>query len=136
MKGIATTMLFLFLFVQAEGKGKLSDEQCLAYTIFKEAGAEPLKAQRAVLDVMLTRMKQDNATACAVMREPHQFSFPKNNIHVTKKMLTAYRKIANMKPVASGANHFHRISVKPKWSKKMRNVKVIGKQKFGIIREK
>lgn len=105
---------------------------CKALTVYKEAGGESLVAQRAVLDVLETRIKLSRSSCKREVSLPKQFSWHHAGVPLKAKqsMLTTYDKIVKMKPVMQGATHFHHIKLKPKWAKKMRYVGRIGKHYF------
>lgn len=94
-----------------------SDINCAAWAIFDEARGEPIEGQRAVLDVIITRMVKYDMTACQVVKQPGQFSGynPSVGIRVTKNMLTAYAEVSRMAPVAEDAEFFHADYVHPAW---------------------
>lgn len=50
-----------------------TEDHCLAIAIHKEARGEPLQGQRAVLDVILNRMRERGMNACAVIKQAYQF---------------------------------------------------------------
>jgi hypothetical protein len=50
-----------------------SGSKCLASAIYHEARGEKVKAQRAVLDVVMNRMVESGKSACEVLAERRQF---------------------------------------------------------------
>ena len=113
-----------------------NDAACIAVTLTKEAATEGLLGKRAVFDTIITRMKESGKTACQVIMQPNQFSWTKGIgtfPSPSKKELTTYSKVVNMKPVVR-ATHFHLTSVHPKWVRKMKFVKKIGKHLFYLER--
>lgn len=96
------------------------DIDCLAVAIHKEASGEGLLGQRAVLDTIQQRMKDKHKTACAIIKEPGQFSWDTADVKATKQQLTTYRFVSKMLPVVEGAKYFHRKNIKPSWAKKMK----------------
>ena len=111
---------------------------CKALTVYKEAGGESLVAQRAVLDVLETRIKLSRSSCKREVSLPKQFSWHHAGVPLKAKqsMLTTYDKIVKMKPVMQGATHFHHIKLKPKWAKKMGYVGRLGKHYFYRAKEK
>ena len=90
--------------------------------MFKEASSEGVLGQRAVLDVLDTRMKTSGKSACAIIQEPYQFSWvnSQSSIKATKYQLTKYKFVSKIPPVVKGARYFHNTSVRPSWAKKMK----------------
>ena len=90
---------------------------------------------RAVLDILETRIKKNNSSCVKEVSLPGQWSWYKKGISLkaTQKQLTTYNKVVNMKSVVR-ATHFHLTSIKPKWAKKMKFVKKIGKHLFYLER--
>jgi spore germination cell wall hydrolase CwlJ-like protein len=106
------------------------DAICIAWTVKSEAGGEPVKGKRAIIDVILTRMRQRNMTACQVLKEPFQFSgFTKHTkLRVTIEQLTELEMLINMEPVVEGCSSFHAVYVHPKWHLKF--CKRVGRHLF------
>ena len=111
------------------------ETHCKAITISKEASGEGLLGMRAVLDILETRIKKNNSSCVKEVSLPGQWSWYKKGISLkaTQKQLTTYNKVVNMKSVVR-ATHFHLTSIKPKWAKKMKFVKKIGKHLFYLER--
>ena len=111
------------------------ETHCKAITISKEASGEGLLGMRAVLDTLETRIKKNNSSCVKEVSLPGQWSWYKKGtpLKATQKQLTTYNKIANMKSVVR-ATHFHLTSFKPKWARKMKFVKKIGKHLFYLER--
>lgn len=113
----------------------LTETECLAYTMFKEAGGEPVRGRRAVLDVIYNRMRVKGMSACAVMKEKAQFSFynSKKKIVITMEALMDFLIVDNMKPILpSNALYFHTRDIKPAWSYKLRKVATINNHIFYV----
>lgn len=107
------------------------DSICTAWVIYSETGDVGIIAARAVLDVVLTRMKNRNMTACQVVKEKSQFSgYTKHTkMNVTEHQLTWAALAYRMHPVVEGCEYFHANYVHPNW----KNVRVcahIGEQTF------
>jgi N-acetylmuramoyl-L-alanine amidase len=94
-KKIAITIILgiFLLFAEATQAANSTDQKCLALTIYKEAGGEPLKGQYAIGEIVLNRIRAGFAsTPCAVINqhngnhwqfESHKFLnpvIPKNRI--------------------------------------------------------
>ena len=115
------------------------ETHCKAITISKEASGEGLLGMRAVLDTLETRIKKNNSSCVKEISRKGQWSwYPSHvkkglSLKATQKQLTTYNKIVNMKSVVR-ATHFHLTSIKPKWAKKMKFVKKIGKHLFYLER--
>lgn len=109
-----------------------TDKECLAWVIYDEARGEPLRGQRAVLDVVLTRMKQRKQTACEVVEEPAQFSGYHQGVFkkISQEMLTTYDVVSKMSPVAANAEYFHATYVAPAWKTSMKRIKQVGNHIF------
>lgn len=120
----------------------LDDDLCLAWVIKDEARGESLRGQRAVLDVVLKRMETRKLSACAVVKEPKQFSGYKPGMelvlhkNVDEKDLTRLWELFKMSPVVSQSTYFHAEYVKPDWRHKMKRLLQIGKHIFYQQKEK
>jgi hypothetical protein len=112
------------------------ESHCKAITISKEASGEGLLDMRAVLDTLETRIQQHHSSCIKEVSLPGQWSWYKKGISLkaTQKQLTTYNEIRNIKPVVR-ATHFHLTSVHPKWVRKMKFVKKIGKHLFYLERQ-
>jgi spore germination cell wall hydrolase CwlJ-like protein len=108
---------------------RINDIACAAWTIYKEAAAEPSRGHRAVYDTLLERSKRSNKSICAVIAERGQFATYKKNREVTQDMLDLYAQAATMTPVAKGATHFYS-GKEPRWTKSMEFVVKVGNHKF------
>ena len=112
-----------------------AEAHCKAVTIHKEASGEGLLGMRAVLDTLETRIKKNNSSCVKEVSLRGQWSwyssFAKKGISLkaTHEQLTAYERVSRIKPIVK-ATHFHLVSVKPRWAKKMKFVKKIGKHLF------
>lgn len=111
------------------------EAHCKAITISKEASGEGLLGMRAVLDTLETRIKKNNSSCVKEVSLQGQWSWYKRGISLkaTNKQLTTYNKVVNMKSIVR-ATHLHLTSVKPKWARKMKFVKKIGKHLFYLER--
>lgn len=111
------------------------ETHCKAITISKEASGEGLLGMRAVLDVLETRMKQNNSSCVKEVSLPGQWSWYSSqtkkgiSLKATNKQLTTYNEVSNMKPVVR-ATHFHNKKYKPKWRLKLKFVKQVENHVF------
>lgn len=109
---------------------------CTAWVVQDEARGESLKGQRAVLDVVLKRMKTRKLSACAVIKQDKQFSGYKNGMelklhkNVSEESLTKLDKLFKMEPVVKNSEYFHAEYVKPTWRHEMKRIVQIGKHIF------
>lgn len=92
---------------------------CLAEAIYHEARGEPLKGQLAVAYVIINRVKSHKfpPTACAVVRQPGQFTYK----HTKNKVPHKYKALAYSaltKPYKFKALYFHSVKISPGWNKR------------------
>jgi len=107
--------------------------RCLAWVVHDEARGEPLKGARAVLDVVLARMKDSGKTACEIVAAPRQFSGYKHErqlYELKNEALLRFVQVAKMKPIAVECKHFHATHVSPAWATKMIRCFQIGRHVF------
>jgi spore germination cell wall hydrolase CwlJ-like protein len=115
----------------------------VALTLLGEARGETFEGMAGVASVIQTRMIERNQTASQVCLSPKQFSFWNGGVsEATKKKLLATPQGKNalyladlvihkqMPDIVRGANHYHAVSVSPKWAKKGKLVAVIRNHKF------
>lgn len=102
--------------------------QCLATTVYYESKGEPLSGQLAVAQTILNRTASGRfpSTACAVMRQPGQFSFvrsgettppPHNSAWQRAVAIATIAREKLWKQVAPAALFFHARRVSPGWGK-------------------
>lgn len=113
-------------------KRPVTATECLAWVINDEARGESLKGARAVLDVVLRRMKLRKKTACQVVAEPKQFSGYKPGVFlgITQEMLTKYEVVNKMPPSVPNCEYFHANYVSPYWNNGLVKCKQIGNHIF------
>jgi spore germination cell wall hydrolase CwlJ-like protein len=131
-------------------KGSLSREaNCLATAIYFEARGEPLKGQKAVAEVIMTRADSGRypGSICGVVyQNSHQhlacqFTFtcdgkadkPSNAASwlLAKRIaVAALTKARNKRPITKWATHYHATYVKPRWASKFRKTARIGTHIF------
>lgn len=125
----------------------ISEQELIAAVLIGEAGGERYNASEkfswgmaAVLEVIWTRHLERRETFLEVLTARKQFSClngttPRKLIETARQhphWLSAYRLAETMPKtrLAKGANHFHEISVHPKWARGRKPVAIIGKHKF------
>jgi len=111
-------LLFTILLLTSINCLALTNTQCKSLILFKEGNLESLKGQRAILDVVETRMRKENKSACQIMKQPSQFSWYNKKKHyvVDKDMVARYYQVNRMKPVFREAEFFHSVKIRPKWN--------------------
>ena len=115
----------------------------VALTILGEARGETFEGMAGVASVIQTRMVERSKSAKQVCLSPKQFSFWNGGVsEATKKKLLATPQGKNaiyladlvlhkqMPDIVKGANHYHAVSVSPKWAKDTKLVAVIQHHKF------
>jgi spore germination cell wall hydrolase CwlJ-like protein len=115
----------------------------VALTILGEARGETFEGMAGVASVIQTRMIERKQTASQVCLAPKQFSFWNGGVsETTKQKLLATPQGKNalyladlvvhkqMPDIVKGANHYHAVSVSPKWAKDTKLVSVIQHHKF------
>jgi spore germination cell wall hydrolase CwlJ-like protein len=131
-------------------KGGLSREaSCLATAIYFEARGEPLKGQKAVAEVIMTRAGSGRypGSICGVVyQNSHQhlacqFTFtcdgkadkPRDMAAWTQSKriaVAALTKARNKRPITKWATHYHATYVNPRWASKLRKTARIGTHVF------
>jgi len=115
----------------------------VALTILGEARGETFEGMAGVASVIQTRTIERKQTPSQVCLSPKQFSFWNGRVtEATKKKLLATTQgkdalyLADlvvhkqMPDIVKGANHYHAVSVSPKWAKDTKLVAVIKHHKF------
>lgn len=117
----------------------------LALNIYFEARNQPLQGQYAVAHVTLNRAARTGKSIKAVVLEPGQFSWvrqqgvtwktPVAKILIREKAaFERCKKVARtaylMSDPTGGATHYHASYVRPKWSKTLKRTARIGKHIF------
>lgn len=113
-------------------ESRYAEDVCLAWVVHDEARGEPLKGQRAVLDVVLKRMKKSGKTACQVVKKKKQFSgYTKGMLlRVNHEQFKRLQQLRKMKPVVPEATHFHAEAVAPSWARNMIKCGKVGRHVF------
>ena len=117
------------------------DVECLAYSIFREAGTLSENAQLAVGQVHVNRLKEGTwgNKMCDVVYSPHQFSWTSEKV-VQWSQSQHDRFVAEAKALISGLRvkkldsedilHYHATYVQPKWAKQGQMVAQAGAHLF------
>lgn len=131
-------------------KGGLSrDAECLATAIYHEARGEPLKGQKAVAEVIMTRSQSGRfpSSICGVVYQNSnqfracQFTFTCDGrtdkprdiaawMQAKRIAVAALTKAKDKRPITKWATHYHATSVKPRWASKLRKTARIGTHIF------
>jgi spore germination cell wall hydrolase CwlJ-like protein len=131
-------------------KGGLSREaSCLATAIYFEARGEPVKGQKAVAEVVMTRAGSGRypGSICGVVyQNSHrhlacQFTFTCDGIADRPRDMAAWTlakriavaalsKARNKRPITKWATHYHATYVNPRWASKLRQTARIGTHIF------
>jgi spore germination cell wall hydrolase CwlJ-like protein len=127
-----TGAAFLVLLLASNAHHNMQEQQCMAYTVAREAGGESKRSKRAVLDVLQHRMRKRHKSCRATVSEPHQFSWYRRNIamKVDRKRLQEFKNVARMAPVVKTCAEFFHSGQQPSWAKKKRLVHQESKLKF------
>ena len=115
----------------------------IALTLLGEARGEGFEGMAGVASVIQTRAIERKQTASQVCLAPKQFSFwnvkhseqekarllasqqGQNALHLARLVCAG-----TMPDVVNGANHYHAVSVSPKWAKREALVALIKHHKF------
>lgn len=119
-------------------KQKITELACLSSAIYYESVGEPYAGKVAVGQVILERIKNPlyPNSVCTVISENQQFQWF-NNQKLPIKVFDETKEIAEgvlagnkQLRVVQGATHFHNLTVKPDWAKRMVHMATIGNHKF------
>lgn len=130
--------------------GGLSKEaNCLATAIYFEARGEPVKGQKAVAEVVMTRAGSGRypGSICGVVYQNSdrflscQFTFtcdgkvdrPRDPVawNLARRIaVAALVKARNKRPITRWATHYHATYVNPRWASKLRKTTAIGTHIF------
>ena len=92
----------------------------VASVVYAESRGEGEQGMRAVIHVILNRSKEQGVKPCIIVKQPNQFAKGTNNRndptwkHIRRLILEPGEDITK------GATYFHNLSVKPKWSYRLR----------------
>ena len=130
------------MLIQPDTFDRIKELSCLSTAIYAEARNQSELGQRLVAEVILNRVDSPRfaGTICGVVYQPYQFSFVRDinaqkaleafTAEVpSKEVLTAIkvakRAIARPRSERMVGNHYHTVSIKPVWSKKMKPAAVV-----------
>lgn len=117
---------------------------CLATTIYFEARGESTEGQFAVAHVVMTRAKKKKTSPCYQALRHKQFSWVNGQTRTKNRVILAafqepqdrkaWRKASRIAILVikgawdntGGATHYHKVGIKPAWSKKMKRIGTIG----------
>lgn len=113
-----------------------ADVDCMSKTIFYEANMEPLEGKVAVGYVLINRAESSNKSICSIIKEPGQFTWYQSG-KLSQKIPVNYKELARnildgmVEAPATGIEYFHRtLKFRPKWTKNLEKVAVIGHHTF------
>ena len=141
---VQRSLVTIVVQLATEGTNTMTAELFIvALTILGEARGETFEGMAGVASVIQTRMIERKQTASQICLAPKQFSFWNGGVsEATKKKLLATAQGKNalyladlvihqqMPDIVKGANHYHAISVAPKWARNARLVATIRNHKF------
>lgn len=135
--------------VQMPAGGLTKEENCLATAVYFEARGEPLKGQKAVAEVVMTRAGSGlyPRSICGVVYQNSnhylacQFTFTCDGVsHRTREKaawslaqrvaVAAMTNARNKRPLTNWATHYHASYVKPAWASKLVRTATIGTHIF------
>lgn len=96
--------------------------ECLATAVHYEARGEPLKGQRAVVDVIMHRAWKSGKSICEVLTQKQQFQWTKRHgMRYDVDTLERLEQVMQEPKVLKNENflYFHSTAVKPPWARKM-----------------
>lgn len=130
-----------------------SEFTCLLAVLFHESRGETLEGIRAVASVVLNRKDHPSLyprTVCGVVLQHKQFSnveytyqkaleqptMLQKDLGYTKVLAVAYEALyGRFKPSVSALD-YHAVGIRPYWSKYLKNSRVIGNHRFGVVQYK
>ena len=114
------------------------DARCLSEALYREASGEPLRAVKAVLEVIKNRMHLKKKYACDVIAEKRQFSWHHAGykFYFNEERLTRLSEVDKMEAVLGDDSYLYFYSgEKPIWAKVMK-CKKINHLNFCRLKEK
>lgn len=107
-----------------------SEGHCLASVVYYEARGEPLRGQRAVLDVVLNRAYKSGKSVCEILTAKGQFQWTKRKpMLYTEEMAEQLDVVGQHPKVLKNEIYFFATHVRPSWSGKMQ-CRTIAKHTF------
>lgn len=101
---------------------------CLATALYYEARGEPLRGQRAVMDVVVNRAWKSRKSFCEILLAQGQFQWTKHH-GMRYDQMELLAEAAKQPRVLNNEIYFFHASMKPSWSAKMQ-CKRIGNHNF------
>ena len=112
------------------------DIYCKSSLVAHEALNQSIEGKRAVLDVIVYRMRKTGQSCAFVALQPRQFSnFTKKKLSEGRKSLQEYQKAATLAPVCEKCEYFFSGKA-PWWASRMEKVVKIGEHTFMKTKEK
>ena len=104
---------------------------CLAAAVFFEARSEPLEGQRAVAEVVMTRVESPRwpDEICACVFQHKQFSFTHDGKSIDIAEILA-KSVLKGDRIGLTSTHYHTTSVSPYWAKSLHRDGRIGTHVF------
>jgi len=103
---------------------------CIADTIYYEARGEGEQGMRAIAHVIINRANEKGVNPCIIVNQPKQFA-KKSKIKEWGTWNLAKKISQNPGwDFTRGATYFHNLSVKPKWSYKLKVTYKFGSHVF------
>jgi spore germination cell wall hydrolase CwlJ-like protein len=122
----------------------ISTLTCMAVAVYFEARGEPIDGQLLVAEVIMNRALDERwpDEPCAVIAQPHQFSFyrdgrpnrPRDMEAYTTAVLVA-KEAWEGKHLETGALWFHSTTVRPVWRHNYQPIGTVGGHVFYVDRE-
>lgn len=124
---------------------------CLALTVYHEARGEPAMGQFAVARVVLNRAGGRLGAVCPTVLKSNQFSWTITRVTPVKggyrllpsgvpreqeawsyavRIARTALTVHSLPDFSRGATHYHEVSLRPGWSRKLSKVAVIGNHIF------
>ena len=103
------------------------DERCLSEALYREASGEPLRAVKAVLEVIKNRMHLKKKYACDIIAEKRQFSWHHlgYSFYFNEERLTRLSEVDKMEAVLGDDSYLYFYSgEKPIWARQMKCKKI------------
>lgn len=127
-----------------------SEYTCLLSVLFHESRGESIEGIRAVASVVINRKNHPSLyprTVCGVVLQHKQFSNVEYTYHKALEQPTVLQKdlghakvvrvayealYGGFKPSVQALD-YHAVSIRPYWGKYLKNSRVIGNHRFGVV---
>lgn len=106
---------------------------CIARAIYGEARGEGSRGMIAVANVIMNRTEARGfpRSACEVIEQPGQFTFPRNaRVNRATYEMAAAVYYGNLIDLTNGATYYHANYVHPRWANRLTRVATIGHHIF------